>query len=336
MRRKVAAFTLVVLLTAGMALAGGSKMGTAGAQELRIPIGARGTAMAGAVVADVTGTEALFWNPAGAAWSEGTGAFISYRGYIADMDVSYFSVLSRFGYGSIGVSAKILSLGDIYVTTEEDWDGTGEVYSVNIPVLGITYSKMLTDRVSFGATGMYVSEQVMQTSAKGVAFDFGFQYVPGWRMLKMGMVMKSYGPRLDFSGADFEKSLLDPADDPQAANRMFSLTSANFELPSSFQIGLSYGFDLAENGLATVAWTFQSNNFSEDEYRFGAEYNMKDRLYVRAGYVYCDQEEYLYGASLGVGTRFNLGRIKTQLDYSHSFVDNYFDDIPEMSFKFGL
>jgi opacity protein-like surface antigen len=336
MMRKVAALTLVVLLAAGTCLAGGSKMGTAGAQELRIPVGARGTGMAGAVVADVTGSEALFWNPAGAAWSEGTDAFISYRGYIADMDVSYFSVLSTFGYGSIGVSAKILSLGDIYVTTEDDWDGTGEVFSVNIPVLGITYSRMLTDKVAFGATGMYINEQVMETSARGVAFDFGFQYVPGWKTLKMGMVMKSYGPRLEFSGADLEKSILDPNDDPQAAYRTWSLTSANFELPSSFQIGLSYDFDLAENGKATTCFTFQSNNFSQDEYRLGAEYNLHDKLYIRAGYVYCDQEEYLYGPSLGVGTRFKLGRVRTQLDYSHSFVDNYFDDIPEISFKFGV
>lgn len=336
MVRKVAAFTLSILLVAGLAFAESNKMGTAGAQELRIPVGARGTGMAGAVVADVVGAEALFWNPAGAAWSPGTRAGVSYRGYIADMDVSYFNVLSNFAYGSIGVSAKILSLGDIYVTTEADWDGTGEVYSVNIPVLGITYSRMLTDRVSFGATGMYINEQVMQTSAKGVAFDFGFQYVPGWRTLRMGMVMKSYGPRLEFSGPDFEESILDPDDDPQAANRTWSLTSANFELPSSFQLGLSYDFDLGPNGMATVGWVFQSNNFSEDEYRLGAEYNMNKKLYVRAGYVYCDQEDYLYGASLGVGARFKLGRVNAALDYSHTFVDNYFDDIPEISLTFGL
>jgi hypothetical protein len=333
---KVLTIALVVLLVAGLAVAQSTKMGTAGAQELRIPIGARGTAMAGAVVGDVTGTEALFYNPAGTAWSSGTQAFVSYRGYIADMDLSYFSVLSSFGIGNIGVSAKILSLGEIYVTTEDDWDGTGEIYTVNIPVLGITYSKMLTDKVAFGATGMYINEQIMQTKARGVAFDFGFQYVPGWKTLKLGMVMKNYGPRMEFSGPDFEESILDPADDPQAANRQWSLTSATFELPSSFQIGVSYDVDMGVNGMATLGLTFQSNDFSEDEYRVGVEYNMSKRLYVRAGYVFCDQEEYLYGASLGVGTRFNLGRVLASVDYSHSFITNYFDDIPEISLKFGI
>jgi hypothetical protein len=333
---RVLTITLVVLLIAGLAFAQSNKMGTAGAQELRIPIGARGTGMAGAVVADIEGTEALYWNPAGAAWSGGTEAFVSYRGYIADMDMSYFSVLSSLGVGNIGVHAKILSLGDIFVTTEDDWDGTGEVYSVNVPVLGITYSKMLTDRVAFGATGMYISEQVMQTKATGVAFDFGFQYVPGWKTLRMGMVMKSYGPRMEYSGPDFEKSILDPDDDPESANRKWALTSAGFELPSCFQFGLAYDMDMGENGKTTLGVTYQSNNFSEDEYRFGVEYNMNQKLYVRAGYVFCDQEDYLYGATLGVGTTFNLGQAKATLDYSHSFVNDYFDDIPEISLKFGI
>jgi hypothetical protein len=333
---KVLTMTLAIVLVAGLATAESTKMGTAGAQELRIPVGARGTSMSGSVVADVTGIEALYWNPAGAAWGTGTEAFVSYRGYLADMDLSYFSVLSNFGVGTIGVSAKVLSLGDIYVTTEDDWDGTGEVYSINIPVLGITYARALTDRVSFGATGMYISEEVLQSRAHGVAFDFGFQYVPGWRTLKMGLVMKSYGPRMEFSGPDFEKSILDPEDDPEAAYRKWSLTSANFELPSSFHFGLSYVFDMGESGTTTVGATFQSNNFSQDEYRLGAEFNMHERLYVRAGYTFCDQEDYLYGATLGVGTRFNLGRAKASVDYSHMFVDNYFDDIPEISLRFGL
>ena len=332
----VPAASVVMVLAAGVALAGSSKMGTAGAQELRIPVGSRGTAMAGAIVGDAVGCEALFWNPAGAAKATGTEAFLSYRSYIADTDLSYFSVVSPFSYGTVGLSAKILSLGDIYVTTETDWDGTGEVYSINIPVLGLTYASMITDRVAIGATGMFVSEEIMQSRARGLAFDFGFQYVPGWRTLKVGMVMKNYGPRMEFSGPDFEHSVLVPGDDPEAASRFLSLTSSNFEMPSNFQLGGTYDFDLGVNGKTTVGLVFQSNNFSEDEYRLGAEYVLGERLCVRAGYVVSDQEEYIYGATLGFGANFNLGRVATSIAYSHTFVDNYFDDISELSLRFGL
>jgi hypothetical protein len=336
MAKKVLILALSVLLVAGLAWAQNSKIGTAGAQELRIPVGSRGTGMAGAVIADAGGAEALFWNPAGASRASGVQAFLSYRSYLADMTVSYFGVSSQLAYGTVGVSAKILSLGDIVVTTVNDWDGTGEVYSINVPVLGLTYSYALTDRVSFGATAMYINEQVMQSTARGVAFDFGFQYVPGWKTLRLGMVMKNYGPRMEFSGPDFEVSTSVPGDDPEAANRSLALTSANYELPSSFQMGATYDLDLGQNGMATVGAVFQSNSFSNDEYRIGAEYNLSERLYVRGGYVICDQESYIYGPTLGFGARFSLGTVKASIDYSHTFVSKYFDDIPEVSMKFGL
>jgi hypothetical protein len=336
MARKVLILALGAMLVAAGAWAAGSKLGTAGAQQLRVPIGTRGVAMAGAVVADVAGPEALFWNPAGAAMGMGTEACLAYKSYIADMTVSYVGVTSQFSYGTIGVSAKILSLGDLYVTTTTDWDGTGEVYAINMPVLGLTYSNRLTDRVAFGATAMYLSEAIMQSQAQGMAFDFGFQYVPGWRTLKVGMVMKNYGPKMEYSGPDFEVSTLLPGDDPESANRTVMLSSAGFEMPSFFELGLSYDIDMGMNGSTTVGVAFQSNNFSGDEYRLGLEYSLGGKLYVRGGYVLCDQEEYLYGPSLGIGAKFDLGRAKAAIDYSHTFVANYFDDVPEIAFKFGL
>ena len=40
-------------------------LGTAGAQFLKIPVGARESAMAGAVIANTSDATSLFWNPAG-------------------------------------------------------------------------------------------------------------------------------------------------------------------------------------------------------------------------------------------------------------------------------
>ncbi|MFH1312886.1 MAG: PorV/PorQ family protein [Candidatus Eisenbacteria bacterium] len=335
MFRNLVTLVAVLLLITGIA-SGNSKMGVAGGTELRIPVGTRSTAMAGAVVADVTGSEALFWNPAGAASAMGTEAYFSYRGYFADTYLTYFGVVSSFGYGTVGVHAKILSLGDIYVTTESAWDGTGEIYSVNIPVLGLTYAKAMTDRVSIGATVMYVSEEIMGTSARGMAFDFGFQYVPGWKTLKLGMAMKNYGPRLRYSGPGFEHSVIVPGDDPQASNRILSLEAAAFELPSYFQLGVSYDFNLEQSGILRTGVDFQSNNFSQDEYRLGAEYVIQNRFHLRGGYVYCDQAEYLYGATIGVGVDFNLGQTKGAVNYTHNFISNYFDDVSEVSIAFGF
>ena len=60
--------TLILVLLAGVTLssfAGNqSRIGTAGAQELLIPVGARGIALANATVSTASGLDALFGNPA--------------------------------------------------------------------------------------------------------------------------------------------------------------------------------------------------------------------------------------------------------------------------------
>lgn len=336
MSGKLLVLAIIMLLMVSTASATTPKMGTAGATELRIPVGTRSTGMAGAVAGDVRGTEALFWNPAGAVGIEGTDAYISYRSYIADMYVTYVGVVSRFSYGAIGVSAKVLSLGDIYVTTETAWEGTGEVYAINVPVLGLTYAIDLTDRVYFGITGMYFSEKIMDTQASGLAFDLGFQYMVPWRTLKLGLVMKNYGRRISFSGAGFEYAVQAPGDDPEAAPRIMSLSAAPFELPSYFQIGLSYTWEFANNRSFILNGDFQSNNFSDDEWRVGGEYIFNDTFYLRGGYVYSRQAEYLYGPALGLGARFELGNTVTSIGYTHTFVSSYFDDVPEISIRFEM
>ena len=336
MSGKLLVLGIIVLLLVSSVSASTNKMGTAGATELRIPVGTRSTGMAGAVAADVSGTDALFWNPAGAVGIEGTEAVLTYRSYIADMYITYVAVASRFSYGAIGVNAKVLSLGDIYVTTESAWDGTGEVYSINIPVLGLTYAIDLTDRVYFGITGMYFNEKIMDTQASGLAFDLGFQYIVPWRTLKLGMVMKNYGRRISYSGPGFEYAVQVPGDDPEAAPRIMSLSSAPFELPSYFQIGLSYMWEFENNRSLIVNGDFQSNNFSNDEWRIGGEFNFSDMFYLRGGYMFCSQDEYLYGPSLGLGARFTLGNTVASIDYSHTFISSYFDDVPEISIRFEI
>ncbi|NMC44872.1 MAG: hypothetical protein GYA46_13220 [candidate division Zixibacteria bacterium] len=57
MKAKIAVLTLILLVASlSPATAGNERrIGTSGAQELRIPVGARGTALGGAILADVQG-----------------------------------------------------------------------------------------------------------------------------------------------------------------------------------------------------------------------------------------------------------------------------------------
>jgi len=309
---------LIALLAVGLtSVYGGNerRIGTAGAQELRIPIGSRGTAMGGSVVADVYGTEAIFWNPAGMANLIGTEAMFSHQPYIADIDINFVGIVTAIeDFGTLAASAKVVSIGDIEETTQSYPDGTGRIFSPSLSVITVGYARELTARVSFGVTGNFISERIAEASATGVSFDIGFIYRPGWNGVSMGLAIKNYGPEMRFSGRGFERA--------DTLGRQVSANSATFDLPSSFNVGLAWDFlDMGAN-LAKVTGNFMSNNYSQDIFQGGFEYTYDGKYSLRAGYNYSDQTDWQYGFTAGAGLMVTLGGTDVTFEYTWTEVDN--------------
>lgn len=309
--------TLLVALSCTAFAANERRTGTAGGQELLIPIGSRGTALGGAVIASPKGVESIFWNPAGLAALEGTEATFSHMPYLADIDANFGGVATAIeGFGTIAFGAKVVSIGDMIETTEEYPDGTGRVFNPTLSVLSFSYARQLTASVAVGATGMYINESIFEVTASGMAFDVGFTYDPRWRGLRIGMVIKNYGPEATFSGRGFERDL---------NGRPVAAKAASFELPSFIAIGASY--DLITQGQNSFALlgNFQSNNYRADQWQGGAEYSFNDRYFLRAGYNYSEQGDWLYGASFGAGLKIPVGSANLGFDYTWNETD-VFDD----------
>jgi len=332
MNRKIIIIcAILVLALATVSMAGSNRrLGTAGAQELRIPIGSRGTAMGGAIGADATGTEAIFYNPAGVALVDGTEAMFSHLNYFADMDLNYFAITKSIeDFGSIGISAKVLSVGDIIVTTEEASgpEGTGETYSPTLAVIGLTYSRILTDRVTFGITGNYINESIHNASASGLAIDFGVIYDTKWNGLRLGFTVKSIGPEMHFDGEGFNESVAAPGQNPTVSPpKTLRTQSAKFELPSWIEFSGAWDAYNRELHRGTIYGTFQSNNFSKDLYRGGFEYSYNERYFLRGGYTLdSDQTDYLYGFTFGAGLILNFGDTDVTFEYSWNETD-FFDN----------
>jgi len=327
MKHKIAIFVLVLLaLSLTSAYAGNSRrIGTAGAQELLIPIGSRGTAMGGAVVADIGGLEAIHWNPAGLSNLAGTEAMFTYLPYIADIDVNFVGLGTTIeDFGSLAATAKIVSIGDMEETTVDFPDGTGRIFSPSLSVMSVTYSRMLTYRVQFGITSKIIYERIFEVSATGVAFDIGFMYQPGWQGLSLGLSIMNYGPEMRFSGDGFNR----PLDGRQGAAE-----GSKFDLPSQFNFGIAYDAVQTERSVATLAGNFRSNNYSDDLWQGGFEFVYDDKYSLRAGYNFSDQDEWLYGASLGGGLAFDLGQTKLVLEYAWNETET-FDDNQFFTVKF--
>lgn len=303
---------LAVLLVLGLtsAYAGNEgRNGTAGAQELLIPYGSRGTAMGGSVLSTVSGIESMYWNPAGLAKLEGTEAMFSHLPYLADIDVNFVGIAKNIeGFGSLGFGAKVVTIGDIEETTEELPDGTGRIYSPSLMVFNITYAKVMTANVSFGFSGMYIYEDIFEVQASGFAFDAGFIYDPRWKGLSMGITIKNYGGEMQFSGIGFDNII---------EQRPYRPINSKFDLPSSFNFGL--GFDFLNDGpnFATISGTFQNNNYSADLWQGGVEYVYDSRFAVRGGYNYSQQDDYIYGFTFGGGLKVPISEDATlSFDYT--------------------
>ena len=318
-------------------LAGNSdRKGTSGALELIIPVGSRSTAMGGSVVADTKGTEAMYWNPAGVSNTKGTEIIFSYMNYIADIKYSFMGITTNLGnLGSFGFNTRVMNIGDIIVTTEESPDGTGEVITPDFITVGFTFSRQMTDRVFFGTSFSYIHERIMQETAKGVAFDFGFQYIPGVGGLKLGVVMKNLGPKIRFNGSDLDKNILLPGDNPQASNRNLRMELASFELPSYLQFGSSYDISLDESKKIILSGAFRNNNFSGDEISGGAEFSFKDEFMLRLGYKASSEKEYIYGLNFGFGINFEIDGNIFSFDYSNAQT-RYFDNNQWFTIKLGF
>jgi len=344
------AIVILVLVTAGLSFArqgwagGLDRVGTSGAQELRIPTGPASIALGGASVAMGSGLDNVYWNPAALVGTDNSEAMVSYSTYLADSKVNYGAVSVKVGTdGMAALSVKVLNLGDITVTTEDAPEGTGEILSPNFAVVGLTYAHRMTDRVHLGLTGMFVNERVADVTAHGFAGDLGVQYDTGWRGLRFGFTMKNIGPNMTYSGGNLEERILVPGDDPAAQPHVVQLQSTSFELPSYLQIGAAYDVTFSERHEMTILAAFQGNNFSTDEYRLGAEYRIGKALALRGGYQgqlaisEADrQQSYLYNFTYGAGVNFSLGDHPVNFDWSGTHVGDFFADNQQFSLRFAF
>src|SRR5512143_2758612 len=266
----VLALLLVIVSVQSVFAGSENRKGSAGAMELLLPVGSRGSALSGSLNAVATGVEAIHWNPAGMVRAKGVEAMFSTMRYIADIKLNYFAVATNFGdAGSFGFSIRTLDFGDIPITTPDAPEGTGGFYSPNFITGGLTYARAFTDRVHGGVTMKLVSERIVHTSAAGMALDFGVQYVSKETGLNLGVTLKNLGPEMRFDGENLESFVDVPGQEPGSRPRALRLPGAAFDLPSTLEIGLGYNYKMNDQNDLQFLGDFQNTNFGNDEYRLG-------------------------------------------------------------------
>lgn len=318
---------LIILTCASISEAGDkTRKGTTGADQLLVPVGARSIATGGAFLSSVKGLEALYYNPAGFSQLPGTEAMFSYMSYIADINVSYFAIGTNLGdLGSFAFSIKTFDIGDIPVTTFDAPDGDGTTYSPGLITGGITYSKIITDKVGIGVTAKIISESIMDVNATGFAFDFGVQYKFG-NNLSLGATVMNIGSNMEYSGTNLQFSTGVPGSQPGSPGGAYEVVPEAFQIPSYFELSLAYEFDINEQNMLNVASTFRNNNALEDQMKLGLEYGFAQTFFVRGGYdlLLQESEQGIFGLTFGAGIDYKTdGDIGMAFDYAFRDVQDF-------------
>jgi hypothetical protein len=244
----------------------------------------------------------------------------SHMNYFADMKLEYVAISAPLNdIGQIGFSVKSLNVGDIKVTTEDQPDGTGEVTSPTFLVVGGTFARALTDRISTGISVNYVYEKMANVSASAVAFSLGVQYsgIGGIDGLSVGATINNIGSTLTFDGAGLERNA--GVSDAIVKETKVKIQAADDPLPSTIQIGLGYQVPVGQRSTMNLSSVFQNNNYSDDEYKFGIEYISDDLLSLRSGIIFTPETggaDYLYGPALGIGIHTVYNGIEFRFDYA--------------------
>lgn len=304
-------------LSIGLTAGDFAPVGTTVAQFLEIGAGARANGLGSAYTAVTDDAGAVFWNPAGLADVKAPSLFLTNNNWPADINVGGLSIAGKIGrVGSFAISVISLMTNEMEITTIQDYDGTGEYFDISNNAFGLTFARYLTDRVSVGVTGKFVSEDYFNHGYSTWALDLGTMYRTDFHGLKIGMSILHFGPEVGFSGkyVDYsnQDSYVNLADDTDDVPFEFE----QYSLPVNFRVGISMrAFQRGSHTLMVSSDMVHPNNNLE-QYNFGLEYNLHDAIFLRSGYRIGVDEG---GISLGGGAKLDLaGWSQIAINYSYS------------------
>lgn len=300
-----------------------SKSGTAAAQFLKIGVGPRAAALAGSFTALANDATALYWNPAGAAAIEKKMFFASHTEWFADINHEYLGMVVPLSLSStVGVSFISLSSPEMEQTTVAEPEGTGIYFNVQDISIGLTYSRRMTERFSFGLSGKYIQQSIFNESARTMAVDIGGILHTGFNGMRLGIAMTNFGGKLRMDGRDLIVSYDNSQQQTGNPLTPAKLETQSWPLPTSFRIGLAMdviglkeGFLLRESQRLTFLVDGYHINDAAETVSFGLEYGWNDNFFLRGGYrLNHDMESF----SVGTGVQIPLGQWMIQADYAIS------------------
>lgn len=276
------------------------KTGTAGFSFLQIPASARTAALGEASIAlsDIN-SDAVFQNPAALGFSANTHYLsTSYSPWFADIKNYALSYSYKSLYGVIGIGAIIMDYGSMPRTIvgggQKVFEKIGS-FDANSMALGLSYSKKLTDKFSFGVTFKYVQEKIDVYKASNVLFDGGVIYYTGLSSLRIAMSIQNFGVDSKFINDEFKMPAL---------LRLGAAAEVIGDMDSEYRL--------------TLILEALHPNDADERLNIGGEFSWYNMISFRGGYKFFYDEE-SYSVGLGINPKLSY---PINFDFAYSDYGN--------------
>lgn len=222
-------------------------VGTTSAPFLTLGVGAKGAALGHANTVNVSGAEAIFWNPAGiSVKNEGgtySSGYLSVNQYFVDVDIYGTSLVFPIGKNTgknLGLGLNYIDYGRQIYRTVEQPNGTGATFGAHDLSMSITYAQNLTENFYFGGGIKFIQQKIFDMKAEAVTLDMGFllktDYVNG---ITIGASITNFGNKMKMKGINTESTLdLDPISEGNNENLIGNIKLDSWNIPLSFKFGI--------------------------------------------------------------------------------------------------
>lgn len=314
-----------------------SKRGLSAASFLTMPVGARASAMGGAVAATSSDASSVYWNPSGLTALPGASFQAEYAQWFNGIDFNHATVAMPAAGGVAAVAVTALRTPDMEETTLEQQDGTGRTFNAASYAFGLSYARQLTDRFSIGGTAKFVTERISVSNATGFAVDLGTTFVTPLRGIRLGAAISNYGTKMQMRGDDLRISAdVDPNNSGNGTQNPAQLETGSFNLPLTMRVGLAGEAYRSEQARVTIAVDALAPSSSKQHVNVGAEVGlMNDMVMVRGGYNELFMPESSHGFTAGGGLRYGFGTLRLALDYAYES-SQYFDGVNRVTLSVGF
>ena len=196
---KVGAVLLTLSMSTNILAASGS--GTTGAEYLKIGVGAREVAMAGAVAAIVNDGHSLYWNPAGAAKVDAQRLDASYNNLYQDTNQGFISYSHPTSIGVWSGGINYLQISKI----ERRLSDTGSpdyTFTSKDSEFLLSYARAnVAPGLALGGSVKYLQSYLDSANAHAFALDFGAQYQKSDMPWALGASLVNLGSGLKYVNA---------------------------------------------------------------------------------------------------------------------------------------